>query len=287
MWHFQTKNGVSNTKSINGNSLIEVCRSQKNFSTISVGFFNIFARLWPHDEAQRLDYLKDFVTATRSGTCIVCDKKVSWSTRDLSRHKRANCVGLTVQEKLLFAIPIATTSSDLNQSDASMHSQSASENDSTIPGVPPSKEEIDEALAKLFFRTGMSFRILDSAPFRDFVELLNPEYAKEMPKSRSLSGVHLELQWALQPLQARPNSASKGTEALGFYSERRSWTILHPHTEVRIRRNFLRLEKSGHVLHWKLCKNQRPNDCQRSNVPDDRVRKWRFELDWWRETLDP
>lgn len=63
------------------------------------------------------------------------------------------------------------------------------------PLTAEKKAEIDTALAMLCFRTGVPFRFVDSDVFRHFVKLLNPEYARELPKSRSVSGVLLNTQY--------------------------------------------------------------------------------------------
>jgi hypothetical protein len=37
------------------------------------------------------DYLHSYEAETRRGTCILCNKLVGWSRRNLSSHKRASC----------------------------------------------------------------------------------------------------------------------------------------------------------------------------------------------------
>jgi Protein of unknown function (DUF 659) len=50
------------------------------------------------------------------------------------------------------------------------------------------KQQVDEALARCFYRTGIPFRFVDSSVFHDFVMLLNPEYENSMPSAKSVAG---------------------------------------------------------------------------------------------------
>lgn len=118
------------------------------------------------------DYLRDLVQKSQRGTCKVCGKAVQWTQAKLASHKRANCPVASVEERSLFLNqkPAASVVPDNDVSMSSMPELQDESMDATIP-LTSSREIIDDALAKLFCRTGISFRILDSDVFRDFVKL--------------------------------------------------------------------------------------------------------------------
>lgn len=147
------------------------------------------------------DFLQDYNKLLNRGSCKVCGIAVTWNRAKLGSHKRANCVGVTAEEAALFCKQTPPTSNNVYDSDASMNSEEDAINN-TLPLTAEKIEEINTALAKWFFRTGLPFRVLDSEAFRYFVYLLNPAYASEMPKSRALSGVLLDKEY------------SKGTQKL-------------------------------------------------------------------------
>lgn len=142
-----------------------------------------------------VDYLRDFDKGLKKGTCKACNKAVPLSRTNLESHKRAHCLNVPASEKELFQKRVRTT---VTQSPNEQIIIAGLDGNSTGRGNPinePLKEDIDSALGKLFFRTGMSFRILDSVFFREFTKILNPSYAEVMPNSRSLSGVLLDKEY--------------------------------------------------------------------------------------------
>lgn len=148
--------------------------------------------------------MKDLVKNTNNGTCRVCNKAVQWSRAKVSSHKRSNCPVVTAEEKILFRKRPLEDSME-NDSNTSINANPYETNDYAASGgtsktknqpiTHEKKAKIDAALGRLFFRTGIPFRILDSEAFRQFVEEINPEYAEVMPKSRTLPGTLLEKEY--------------------------------------------------------------------------------------------
>lgn len=153
------------------------------------------------------EYLES--TGRARGTCKVCGKLVAWSRDKLAAHKRANCIGIPEAQKEIFRprknLPSPTQ--NLNNSDVSMHSVDNDEPSTSFVLTEEKKSEIDAALAKLFFRTGIPFKVVDSEAFREFVALLNPAYSEVMPKSYTVSGRLLEKEYT--------SSFNKLTEIVG------------------------------------------------------------------------
>lgn len=149
------------------------------------------------------DYLEKYNKETDRGDCKGCGKKVLWKRDRLASHKRASCIGATEEEKEVFSkkakVEATTTTSSNIQHDTEgpVVTYDGGAVYVVVPIMTPEvKAEIDDALAMLCFRTGVPFRFLDSAVFKRFVELLNPQYAKQMPKSRTVSGTLLEKQYS-------------------------------------------------------------------------------------------
>ena len=57
------------------------------------------------------------------------------------------------------------------------------------------KNNIDTKLANFFYRTGISFRLVESEDFKDFVKSLNPSYASVIPNAKVLLGSLLDKQY--------------------------------------------------------------------------------------------
>lgn len=155
------------------------------------------------------DFLSNFNKPTNRGECKICGKAVVWGRLKLASHKRSNCVGASEEEKELFR----TTSSATSSNNISMEEIEIIEEtvETTAAASAPTKETIDSALATLFYRTGISFRIAESEAFRNFVTLLNPTYAEVMPKSRTVSGTLLNKEYS--------NSMAKLQKILGDCTE--------------------------------------------------------------------
>lgn len=128
------------------------------------------------------------------GTCKACKKVVAWSRDKLGAHKRVSCAGSTAVDKDLFRIRKHPKSPRTEAS--SSHSMDTDETKREPYELTEEiKDEIDAALAKLFFRTGIPFKVADSEAFRSFVKLLNPSYAEVMPKSPAVSGKLLDKEY--------------------------------------------------------------------------------------------
>ena len=108
------------------------------------------------------NYLTNLDREKRSGTCLVCNKTVQWSKERLAAHKRSACPNASVEEKRLFSKLNYESSHLINDSQ-----QLPSTSDSPTQRVhPPINEElkndIDTKLANFFYRTGISFRLVES-----------------------------------------------------------------------------------------------------------------------------
>lgn len=147
--------------------------------------------------------ISDYLTnrQMRIGTCKACQKSVQWSHERLAAHKRASCPNISNEEKRLFAKRKHESSHQSNSSFLSNNDQphSSTTNLPTQSAIPTinveQKKEIDTKLANFFYRTGISFRLIESAAFKDFVVSLNPSYASVMPCAKTLSGSLLDQQF--------------------------------------------------------------------------------------------
>lgn len=118
------------------------------------------------------DYLGEVVNKqTHRASCRSCGKLVQWKREAVASHKRGSCANVSEEEKRFFAKDINSTGSELQP---------------TL-GTENSWKEIDSAIAKFFFVTGTSLNIVESAPFKDFIESLNPAYAQRIPTASMLS----------------------------------------------------------------------------------------------------
>ena len=133
------------------------------------------------------DYLDKVANLNNKGKCKSCIKLVFWSRRDLAQHKRKSCTNISTEERNEFAKKVkpAETSNET----------SIESNDSDRSLTVATKIEIDEAFARVFYRTGIAFRIADSHALRDFIKLINPEYEKVMPSAKVVSGSLLNNQF--------------------------------------------------------------------------------------------
>ena len=141
------------------------------------------------------NYLTNLDREKRSGTCLACNKTVQWSKERLAEHKRSTCPNASVEEKRLFSKRNYESSHLINDSQ-----QLPSTPDSPTQRIhPPINEElkndIDTKLANFFYRTGISFRLVESEAFKDFVKSLNPSYASVIPNAKALSGSLLDKQY--------------------------------------------------------------------------------------------
>lgn len=132
------------------------------------------------------DYLKEYDKAKKSGKCIGCLKNVYWARDRIANHKRASCSAVSAEERTFFA-----KRKHLNET-SSADISSSSISDCT----PANSKDIDAAVANFFFRTGIAFKVADSAAFKNMLQTLNPEYAKDAPSARVLGGRLLDKKYS-------------------------------------------------------------------------------------------
>lgn len=144
------------------------------------------------DEFEISDFLENFNKETRRGSCKLCHTLVQWSRMHVAQHKRSNCAAASVEEKLKFA---------KRKTSFSAHSDSLESDKSTADCTncnltQEEKSSIDGKFADFFFRTGISFRVADSAAFKDLMSSVNPTYATKMPTAKQLKGSLLDKAYA-------------------------------------------------------------------------------------------
>ena len=132
------------------------------------------------------NYLTNLDREKRFGTCLAYNKTVQWSKERLAAHKRSTCPNASVEEKRLFSKRNYESSHLINDS----QQLSSTFNSPTQRVHPPINEElkndINTKLANFFYRTGISFRLVESEAVKDFVKSLNPSYASVIPNAEAL-----------------------------------------------------------------------------------------------------
>lgn len=158
------------------------------------------------------EYLENFDRATNKGNCKSCSLSVQWARERVAQHKRGKCSNISADERAFFAKrkfnEVSQSQSDLNTSNEESTRRSATQ------------EEVNSAVANLFLRTGMAFRIADSPAWKNLIALLNPDYAQHMPSSRTLSGKLLDNQY--EEASKKIGEILEGTENLTLTSD--GWT---------------------------------------------------------------
>lgn len=140
------------------------------------------------------DYLQDFVQ--NRGLCKACLKPVSWSKERLAAHKRSNCPAASGDDKRLFSKRSVENCENLKANSSFEGNDSAQERRDESNLTEAKKKEIDMMLGKFIIRTGVSFRVVESAAFKDFVTALNPAYAASMPSAKKVAGPLLDEQYS-------------------------------------------------------------------------------------------
>ena len=141
------------------------------------------------------NYLTNLDREKRSGTCLACNKTVQWSKERLAAHKKSTCPNASVEEKRLFS-KLNYESSHLNNDSQQLPSTSDSPMQRVHPPINEElKNDIDTKLANFFYRTGLSFRLVESEAFKNFVKSLNSLYASVIPNAKALSGSLLDKQY--------------------------------------------------------------------------------------------
>jgi hypothetical protein len=150
------------------------------------------------------DFLGQLNRTTKKGICKSCGKSVSWERSRVASHKRSHCSALSSHERQQFA------KRRHQQASGSESNFSEESSFTATQSVRPANQQLDEVIASFFFRTGISFRIADSAAFKKMIEFLNPDYAKCLPSSKVLSGrlLNAEYQKSSSKLQELLNGKS-------------------------------------------------------------------------------
>lgn len=147
------------------------------------------------DKIDIRDYLQDYNKETLKGKCKSCLKDVVWGRRALGQHKRSACTNVSTEEKKKFAKRTRQEVFDESSNDSSLF-----QNDSTSRSFTENKlsdekvKEIDTKIANFFFRSGISFRLVESQAFKDLITTLNPAY-QSIPKIDTLRGRLLDEQY--------------------------------------------------------------------------------------------
>ena len=49
------------------------------------------------------DYLDNFESVKKTGTCMACGKTIQWAKDRLATHKRSSCINASDEEKRIFS----------------------------------------------------------------------------------------------------------------------------------------------------------------------------------------
>jgi Protein of unknown function (DUF 659) len=154
------------------------------------------------------DLLEIFNKISNRVKCKTCSVLVSWNRDRVASHKRINCTNVSQEERIFFAKKRRIDDSFSENSNDSTSSQQSSFGD------------IDAAVANLFYRSGISFRIADSPAWKQLISLLNANYALVMPSSKVLSSRLLDKQ--CNKTRAKIGKILCETESLTLTSD--GWT---------------------------------------------------------------
>lgn len=177
------------------------------------------------DYLERIDIIKGICKNEK------CRKEVQWARERLAAHKRARCPDISDEEKRIFRKrPNLYGESSV----ATQQSQS-----STVENIDDKRSDIDRKIASYFYRTGISFRIVESEAFKEMIRALNPDYAKKIPTAKALSGRFLDEKYDDYTKQL--NNIISNTQNLTLVSD--GWTDVN----------------SDHIVNFSLkAPNQRP-----------------------------
>ncbi|KAF4149993.1 hAT family C-terminal dimerization region [Phytophthora infestans] len=145
-------------------------------------------------------------SGVKKGKCRVCRRDVPWVRERVISHKVSNnCEGISENEKGLFmdlkhlragrvVVSVGTKRATTHVRPASPHKKRLFLQTTANFLDAISKADaahIDAAMADLVFRTGISFRVIDSEAMKKVIRLLRPSYVEIMPSARSIAGKHL------------------------------------------------------------------------------------------------
>lgn len=154
--------------------------------------------------------VKDYLTNKfgEKGYCRSCNRVVSWARAKVLSHKRTNCANATVDERQYFSslrqsnvVSIAQTESPIARSTS--NARPTNTNSSPQQNIvrfmdhmtEGNRSLITQRLASFFFRTGLSFRAVESAALKDLMEALRPAYTDCIPSVKTLRTNLLLLQY--------------------------------------------------------------------------------------------
>ncbi|KAG6960354.1 hypothetical protein JG688_00009633, partial [Phytophthora aleatoria] len=130
-----------------------------------------------------------YKVGVKDGKCCVCERKVPWG--------RTGNVPPTRADKMVVVVPAGAKRLASLAAPAAGPPAKRMRLQSTANFVDAITEKdaarVDAALANLVFRTGISFRVVDSNAMREFVRALRPSYVERMPSAPSIAGKCLNM----------------------------------------------------------------------------------------------
>ncbi|KAG3105535.1 hypothetical protein PI124_g4898 [Phytophthora idaei] len=149
-----------------------------------------------------------YKVGVKDGKCRVCERKVPWVQGRVISHKTPkNCVGGSEDEREMFRQlradkivvvvpagakrPASLAAPAAGPPAKPMRLQSTANFVDTITEKDAAR--VDAARANLVFRTGISFRVVDSNAMKEFVRALRPSYVERMPSAPSIAGKCLNM----------------------------------------------------------------------------------------------
>ena len=147
------------------------------------------------------DYLED--RQGSRGKCKACTADVQWSKIKVASHKRSHCSASTQEDKELFTLDFSGLKRfKYNDAHSSLLGESSMTDTQPVACccsncclTADKIQEITSKLGKFFYRTGISFRLVESEAFKEFVKSLSPAYSEQLLCAKTLSGTILERQY--------------------------------------------------------------------------------------------
>lgn len=155
-------------------------------------YFNFRVKM---DKIKISDFLNGASKKKTRATCKACKKLVTWTQAALASHKRVNCPGISKDDKGKLAKRPHGSSLVKYIDDQASQQESASNSSFGSILSDEKMNEIDMKVTNFFFRTGISFKLVESNDFKELVQALNPEYFQQLPKVDALRGRLLDEQY--------------------------------------------------------------------------------------------
>lgn len=132
------------------------------------------------------------------GICIKCKKDVYWATTNLASHKRTNCTiseddkkfWVNLKKKEVEVVVVASDNVNVSPAEPKKASSSLRQYTDTI--TESVINAANKALAKVFFRCALPFRVVESSAFKQFVNVIRPSFGQHMVSANTLSGRYLD-----------------------------------------------------------------------------------------------